>query len=1137
MNLVLVAEATLGKTFERFTLSSAFPVRQRMAFVAALALLFGFMFAENAQAQLQGSAGNVRVNIVWDEDVDLDLYVTDPCGNRIGYAEFGGGSAVCRGLTGLWDHDDTGHGVRTDNPNAENIVWRDGAPVGGYQVHVSYYERVSSDPANYTIRIFLGDREQPASTHQGAIGPEERRRLRHVTDFDADESVNRPVFSSEISDLHVRQHEPIGSLALPAAIGGAPPLEYDLSPTLPDGLNFNSATRLLSGTPNVSSPQTTYTYTATDSDGRSAELEFSITVEPNEPPVFDNDIADQNYVQNQAIAALTLPAASGDEPITYELSPSPPAGLTFDAATRVLSGTPTAASPASSYTYTATDADEQSASLSFSITVEADEPTVFDDDVADQNYVQNQAIAALTLPAASGDEPITYELSPSPPAGLTFDAATRVLSGTPTAASPASSYTYTATDADEQSASLSFSITVEADEPTVFDDDVADQNYVQNQAIAALTLPAASGDEPITYELSPSPPAGLTFDAATRVLSGTPTAASPASSYTYTATDADGQSASLSFAIGVSAPRGVTLSKHALMVVEDRMGTYTVHLDARPEGSVTVSPRSDNPHITFDPASVTFTSGAAGTVGSWQTPQTIAFEIERENQHRSLTIEHAVSGYGDVTDGGDVTVDITSAPVDTEERQTVQETVAAVAAATVSNVTSNIGARFSAPTGGVSVNLAGKRVAFGPLDTRSSGSILLRDDWNGGDEDPWNARHRVMSGGDLFRSSSFEIALGAAGGNKGGPMDASDRVTVWGRGDFQVFESGGGARAGYDGDLLAGYLGFDLAMDGGWLAGMAVSTIAAEADYTLSDPRGDGALEARLTNVHPYFRVALGQRTEAWAIFGLGTGEITNSTEQGPSETGMSMKMVSAGGRHGLPSIGAIDLAFLVDGSAATVETDDGVQAIDGISASVWRARLGAEVSHTVVWDDGSALTSFLEIAGRKDGGDSAEGEGLEVSPGLAFNHPESGWGLEARGRVLAVHSADNLREHGASITVRKAPGAGNLGLSMAVAPTWGTTDNALNETGANLFSDAAADGRSDSLSLVSRIAYGVAAGRGVLAPFAEFSLRDDDARRIRIGSRYSLGPAVDLELSGDRQDSVFEASKHRMQFSGRIRF
>ena len=37
-----------------------------------------------------GMSGDVRVNITWNTDVDLDLHVTDPCGNTLGFAGPGG---------------------------------------------------------------------------------------------------------------------------------------------------------------------------------------------------------------------------------------------------------------------------------------------------------------------------------------------------------------------------------------------------------------------------------------------------------------------------------------------------------------------------------------------------------------------------------------------------------------------------------------------------------------------------------------------------------------------------------------------------------------------------------------------------------------------------------------------------------------------------------------------------------------------------------------------------------------------------------------------------------------------------------------------------------------------------------------
>ena len=80
--------------------------------------------------------------------------------------------------------------------------------------------------------------------------------------------------------------------------------------------------------------------------------------------------------------------------------------------------------------------------------------------VSNATYTAGGAISTLTLPAASGgDGTLTYSLSPSVP-GLTFNATTRQLTGTPTAAG-AHAMTYTVRDSDGDTASLSFTITVE----------------------------------------------------------------------------------------------------------------------------------------------------------------------------------------------------------------------------------------------------------------------------------------------------------------------------------------------------------------------------------------------------------------------------------------------------------------------------------------------------------------------------------------------------------------------------------------------------------------------------------------------------------------------------------------------------
>ena len=53
---------------------------------------------------------------------------------------------------------------------------------------------------------------------------------------------------------------------------------------------------------------------------------------------------------------------------------------------------------------------------------------------------------------------------------------------------------------------------------------------------------------------------------------------------------------------------GVTVSPSALTVAEGTSVAYTVRLDSAPTGTVTLTPSSDNPDVTFLPATLTFTT-------------------------------------------------------------------------------------------------------------------------------------------------------------------------------------------------------------------------------------------------------------------------------------------------------------------------------------------------------------------------------------------------------------------------------------------------------------------------------------------------------------------------------------------------
>ncbi|MDE0471444.1 MAG: putative Ig domain-containing protein, partial [Ekhidna sp.] len=171
------------------------------------------------------------------------------------------------------------------------------------------------------------------------------------------------------------------------------------------------------------------------------------------PDFGSETIDDQTYTQNTAITTLTLPdAMGGDGTLTYSLQPALPAGLSFNAASRQLSGTPTAAAAMAEYTYKVADADNDEATLTFDITVEAPDdkmPTFGSETIADQTYTQNMEITTLTLPeATSGNGTLTYSLAPGLPTGLSFNATNRQITGTPMAGASTTEHTYKTADAD-----------------------------------------------------------------------------------------------------------------------------------------------------------------------------------------------------------------------------------------------------------------------------------------------------------------------------------------------------------------------------------------------------------------------------------------------------------------------------------------------------------------------------------------------------------------------------------------------------------------------------------------------------------------------------------------------------------------
>ncbi len=247
-------------------------------------------------------------------------------------------------------------------------------------------------------------------------------------------------------------NKPITPVTLPAATGGNPPLIYSFFVPLP-GLTVDGNTRILSGTPTFSGPPLDPLYQVMDSDGDNPlGPTVTISTEPDAIPTFGTaTIPAQSYFANTAVNVALPTATEGNRALTYTLTPALPANLIFDGTTTppTITGTPAAITAEAEYTYTATDDDGSTTPtpLTFALEVTA-APLIFDATIRRQRYAPDEPIS-VTLPAATGgDGALTYAITETLPAGLTFTPATRVLDGTPTIEQDAVEYTYTVTDMD-----------------------------------------------------------------------------------------------------------------------------------------------------------------------------------------------------------------------------------------------------------------------------------------------------------------------------------------------------------------------------------------------------------------------------------------------------------------------------------------------------------------------------------------------------------------------------------------------------------------------------------------------------------------------------------------------------------------
>ena len=294
-----------------------------------------------------------------------------------------------------------------------------------------------------------------------------------------------------------------GALTVPFSYtltaSGQVPMTFSAS-GLPAWASFNATTGVISGTPNATG-LTNVTLGATNALGSDSQV---LVIDVPQPAAITSALVATGVVGQAFSYTLT---ASGSAPLTLSAT-SLPGWASFNAGSGVLSGTPTAEGTFSISLGASNAAGSDGKTLVITVrTVPAITSALTASGVVGQAF-------SYTL-TSSGTAPLTLSAT-SLPAWASFNAATGVISGTPTADGTFNVALGSSNAAGSDAKTLVLTIRTGAAITSALT-----ASGVVGQAFS-YTL-TASGTAPLTLSAT-SLPAWASFNAATGVLSGTPTA-------------------------------------------------------------------------------------------------------------------------------------------------------------------------------------------------------------------------------------------------------------------------------------------------------------------------------------------------------------------------------------------------------------------------------------------------------------------------------------------------------------------------------------------------------------------------------------------------------------------------------------
>ncbi len=453
---------------------------------------------------------------------------------------------------------------------------------------------------------------------------------------------------------------------------------------LPSWLNFDVNTRTLTGTPaNSEVGSIPLKVTATDTAGASASQIFNVNVaNVNDAPIVSVAIGAQTATEDVAFSYIIPADAFADvdlgDTLSYSVTladgESLPNWLSFDAAKRTISGTPTNSEVGNiGLKVTATDNNGASANQTFSLSVANvnDSPIVWvriGEQVAIEDLAFSYTIPADTFTDVDVGDSLNYNVTladGSPlPSWLNFDVNSLTLSGMPSNNEVGDIVlNVIATDMAGATASQPFTLNIANvnDAPAVsvsIGTQVATEDSNFTYIIPAEAFADVDVGDVLTYVVTSingdSLPSWLSFDAATKTISGTPSNSEVGNiTLKVIATDSSGESAEQLLTVNVAnvndAPT-VLVAIEAQNATEDVAFSYTIPVDAFADVDVvdsltfttTLSDGNSLPSwLSFDADTRTFSGNLGNSEVGNITLKVIATDLSGESAEQSFTVNVA----------------------------------------------------------------------------------------------------------------------------------------------------------------------------------------------------------------------------------------------------------------------------------------------------------------------------------------------------------------------------------------------------------------------------------------------------------------------------------------------------------------